>query len=131
MGLLWTTIHNHKAASSYPQHVTVQQAPTAEQARLLHDLELEAQARIVQTARLDNGLAKARVFVSRGGSVLDRVQVCFSLNGRDISFSYEPDELALVEPHDLYRRVLERLGQEIARELFRVSGSTLVELVSR
>ena len=120
MGLLWTTVnHTTNSSPAYPQTVINHNAPTADQARLLHDLESEAQNRIVQKASINNSLVNANILVfeerCRRGFL---VQVAFSLNGTDLSFSYEvEDDRWISDPRELVENVYKRISDEIAGHL--------------
>lgn len=106
-----------QASPAYPQTVNVNNAPAADQARLLHDLEKEAQGRIVARGNLDNTLInvswRAYQIVEMRGHNVD---VAFSLNGHDISFRFfEPsDEIDIQSIED---KTFKRLTDEIAQHL--------------
>lgn len=121
MGLLSTTIHRHSVAPAYPQVVHHHEAPTSDQARLLRELEREALDRITARATLENSIVNARLLVWRneltGGNT---VRVCFSLNGRDVSFDYEttPQQMMdLFQPAEVRDAIARRLAEEIASHL--------------
>lgn len=134
MGLLsTTTVHHHHETPRYPQTVNVHNAPAVEQARLLAELEAAALDRIVMRATLENHAVNARMLVERDPVTQgSRAMVCFTLNGRDISFSYpmgDRELLLVTNPHDVARIVTERLAAALAAELVRVSVGSWIQTV--
>lgn len=106
-----------RSAPAYPQQVEINNAPAADQAKLLYDLEQEAIGRIVRRERLENSLIKARITVIREPAQMgDRVLVSFTLNGVDISFNFLQEDTFYCHA-TVVRMVHDRIAQEIAVRL--------------
>ena len=119
MGLFRTVHnHNHQVAPAYAQQVDIHNAPAADQARLLHDLEQEAIGRITKRSILENSLAHASMTVIEEPVTQgQRVFVSMSLNGEDVSFDFLLERGLEVDPNAAMRRAHKNLSEHIAVRL--------------
>lgn len=80
-------------------------APAADQARLLWDLEREGDKRRIHSFSLDNSLIKAKVVVYASYRKWTyEVDVSFNLNGKDCSFTFGIDSYDSLT-HEVFDRV--------------------------
>jgi hypothetical protein len=109
-----------KEAPRYPQTITKHEhrAPTDESVRLLKEMEMKAEEKMIEAVRLENNVFKAvyRVF-DNPRDMNYKCVVQYSLNNRDFTGEFTMNHREVYPAKEIAFRVLEKIQDMMARHL--------------